>query len=97
LLEGKRLRLLYFFTSTGFILFSLFYNGYSLYFSDFLYQYTTRVAASLAFLTQFAILIFGRRFLQVETSFNWLRWVWRFSLAFTAMQFVGCVMVDSYD
>jgi signal transduction histidine kinase len=96
-LERKKLRLLYFFSSLSFIIFSLFFNGYGLFFSDFLYKHTTHIEACLSFFSQFTIQIFGVAFLQIWTRAPWLRWTWKISVIITALLLIGCVLFPYYD
>jgi signal transduction histidine kinase len=76
----NRLRLLYCFVSFFFVIYTLAFNGYGLFISDFFYAQTISSINFLNFLSQLSVLIYGHFFLQIRKKSLWLRWWWRVNI-----------------
>ncbi|HEU5289273.1 MAG TPA: 7TM-DISM domain-containing protein, partial [Cyclobacteriaceae bacterium] len=69
---GGPIRLLYFFTSFSFVLYSVLFNGHIFFASTFIYQNLLRFVIPLSFVGQFLVVLYGVKFLQVKKYSNWL-------------------------
>ena len=83
--SGGKLRLLYFFTSLTFVLFSILFNGHIFLISPFIYKHLLRFVTPLTFISQFLVILYGIKFLQVRKYNKWL-YNW-------SMFFLGCLII----
>lgn len=79
--SGVSLRLLYFLTSTSFVLSSLLFNGHIFFMSSFIYEKLIHVVFPVSFVSQFLVIFYGVKFLQVR---KYIPWLYSFSVFFLA-------------
>ena len=69
---GGPIRLLYFLTSFSFVLFSIIYNGHVFLISSFIYKNLLSTVLPLTFISQFLVVLYGIKFLQIKIHVPWL-------------------------